>query len=127
MAGLTSSYDYGPLGAQLLKNIRDAWWHTFVESRPDMVGLDSQILLHPQTWVASGHVSSFNDPLVEDVKTHKRYRADHLLEGWLKLQESHLLNSLAKRSKISVRNGGVNQKIPRSQSWGQPGVRTKTV
>ncbi|MCA9372906.1 glycine--tRNA ligase [Candidatus Woesebacteria bacterium] len=86
--GLTSSYDYGPLGAQLLKNIRDAWWHTFVESRPDMVGLDSQILLHPQTWVASGHVSSFNDPLVEDVKTHKRYRADHLLEGWLKLQES---------------------------------------
>lgn len=86
--GLTSSYDYGPLGAQLLKNIRDAWWHTFVESRADMVGLDSQILLHPQTWVASGHVSSFNDPLVEDVKTHKRYRADHLLEGWLKLQES---------------------------------------
>jgi glycyl-tRNA synthetase len=84
--GLTSSYDFGPLGAQLLKNIRSAWWHTFVESRPDMVGLDTQILLHPQTWVASGHVDSFNDPLVEDVKTHKRYRADHLLEGWLKLQ-----------------------------------------
>ena len=84
--GLTSSYDFGPLCAQLLKNIRSEWWHAFVESRADMVGLDSQILLHPQTWVASGHVASFNDPLVEDVKTHKRYRADHLLESWLKLQ-----------------------------------------
>lgn len=84
--GLTSSYDFGPLGAQLLKNIRNEWWRYFIETRPDMVGLDTQIMLHPQTWVASGHVASFNDPLVEDLKTHKRYRADHLLEGWLKLQ-----------------------------------------
>ena len=48
-----------------------------------MVGLDSQIMLHPQTWVASGHVASFSDPMVEDKKTHKRYRADHLIEAWL--------------------------------------------
>lgn len=82
--GLMSSYDYGPMGAELLRNIRNLWWKTFIQDRTDMVGLDSQILLHPQTWVASGHVSSFADPLVEDKKTHKRYRADHLIEAWMK-------------------------------------------
>ncbi|HOZ02971.1 MAG TPA: glycine--tRNA ligase [Candidatus Woesebacteria bacterium] len=83
--GLANSYDYGPLGAQLLKNIRDLWWHHFIESRPDMTGIDSQIIQHPQTWIASGHVAEFNDPLVEDLITHKRYRADHVIETWLQL------------------------------------------
>ena len=81
--GLASSYDYGPLGTELLRNIRDLWWREMLHKRPDMVGLDSQILLHPETWVASGHVASFTDPLVEDKETHKRYRADHLIEQWL--------------------------------------------
>jgi glycyl-tRNA synthetase len=81
--GLVSSYDYGPLGAELLRNIRNIWWETFISRRADIVGLDSQILLHPQTWVASGHVDSFTDPLVEDKVTHRRYRADHLIEYWL--------------------------------------------
>jgi len=81
--GLASSYDYGPLGAELLRNIRNLWWREMIHKRPDMVGLDSQILLHPETWVASGHVASFTDPLVEDKATHKRYRADHLIELWL--------------------------------------------
>ncbi len=81
--GLASSYDYGPLGAELLRNIRNLWWRDMVTCREDMVGLDSQILLHPETWVASGHVTAFNDPLVEDKVTHKRYRADHLIENWL--------------------------------------------
>lgn len=80
--GLVSSYDYGPLGTELLRNIRTLWWDAMVTSRQDMVGVDTQILLHPQTWVASGHVSAFNDPLVEDKVTHKRYRADHLIEDW---------------------------------------------
>jgi glycyl-tRNA synthetase len=84
--GLANSYDYGPLGAQLLKNIRDLWWREFITKREDMVGLDSAILLHPQTWVASGHVESFTDPLVEDKETHKRYRADHLIEAWIARQ-----------------------------------------
>lgn len=81
--GLANSYDYGPLGVLLLKNIKDAWFDTFVNKRTDMVGLDSQILLHPETWVASGHVASFSDPLVEDLITHKRYRADHLIEAFI--------------------------------------------
>lgn len=84
--GLANSYDYGPMGAELLRNIRSAWWQEFIHERIDMVGLDSQILLHPETWVASGHVASFSDPLVEDKKTGKRYRADHIIEAWLKNQ-----------------------------------------
>ncbi|MEO6509339.1 MAG: glycine--tRNA ligase, partial [Patescibacteria group bacterium] len=81
--GLANSYDYGPLGAELLRNIRNLWWTEFIHKRSDMVGIDSQIILHPETWVASGHVGSFSDPLVEDIKNHKRYRADHLIEAWL--------------------------------------------
>lgn len=81
--GLVSSYDYGPAGAELLRSIRDLWWQEFVHRRSDMVGIDSQIILHPKTWEASGHVTSFNDPLVEDKVTHKRYRIDHLIESWL--------------------------------------------
>lgn len=84
--GLANSYDYGPLGAELLKNIRDTWWKEFIHKRQDMVGLDSQILQHPETWVASGHVASFSDPLVEDKVTHKRYRADHIIEAWVEKQ-----------------------------------------
>jgi glycyl-tRNA synthetase len=81
--GLSNSYDYGPAGAELLRNIRNIWWKRFINDRDDMVGLDSQIILNPETWVASGHVNSFNDPMVEDVKTHKRYRADHIIQKWL--------------------------------------------
>ncbi len=81
--GLVSSYDYGPLGAELLRTIRNLWWDEMITYRGDMVALDTQILLHPDTWVASGHVNAFNDPLVEDSVTHKRYRADLLIDAWL--------------------------------------------
>lgn len=81
--GLANSYDYGPLGAELLRNIRNLWWKEFIHKRQDMVGVDTQIMQHPQTWVASGHVGAFSDPLVEDRKTNKRYRADHIIEAWL--------------------------------------------
>lgn len=81
--GLANSYDYGPMGAELLNNIKNLWWKHFITTRPDMVGLQSQILQHPQTWVASGHVEAFHDPMVEDKITHKRYRADHIIESYL--------------------------------------------
>lgn len=87
--GLTSSFDYGPLGAELLRNIRNLWWEEMISRRADMAGLDSQILLHPQTWVASGHVDAFTDPLVEDKITHKRYRADHIIAAWLEENPPH--------------------------------------
>ncbi len=79
--GLQNSWDYGPLGVELMNNIKSAWWKFFVTSRPDIVGLDSTIIMNPKVWESSGHISNFTDPLVEDKKTHIRYRADHLLEG----------------------------------------------
>lgn len=78
--GLAGTWDYGPLGVTLKKNIEKLWWARFVEGREDMYGIDASILMNQQVWKASGHVDGFNDPLVEDVKTKKRYRADHLLE-----------------------------------------------
>jgi len=81
--GLISSYDYGPLGAEMLRSLRNLWWDEMITYRGDMVGVDTQIMLHPQTWVASGHVTAFNDPLIEDSITHKRYRADQLIAEWL--------------------------------------------
>ncbi len=78
--GLAGTWDYGPLGVALKKNIENLWWRYFVDSRDDMYGIDSAILMNPKVWEASGHVAGFSDPLVSDVKTKKRYRADHLLE-----------------------------------------------
>ncbi len=78
--GLSGTWDYGPLGVELKKNIENHWWRMFVQERDDMCGIDSAILMNPMVWEASGHVGGFNDPLVTDVKTKKRYRADHLLE-----------------------------------------------
>ena len=78
--GLSGTWDYGPLGVNLKRNISNLWWQTFVESRSNMYGIDSAILMNSNVWKASGHISSFNDPLIEDVKTKKRYRIDHLLE-----------------------------------------------
>lgn len=78
--GLAGTWDYGPLGTALKRNITNAWWKFIVDGRDDMYGIDSTILMNPKVWVASGHVDTFNDPLIEDVKTKKRYRLDHLLE-----------------------------------------------
>ena len=76
--GLRSSWDYGPLGAELLRNLRDAWWKTMVRDRDDVVGLDSSIIQSRQVWVASGHEASFTDPLVECTNCHHRFRIDKL-------------------------------------------------
>jgi glycyl-tRNA synthetase len=78
--GLAGTWDYGPLGVALKKNIENAWWNRFVDQREDMYGMDAAILMNQNVWKASGHVAGFSDPLVEDIKTKKRYRADHLLE-----------------------------------------------
>lgn len=82
--GLQSVYDYGPLGSELMRNLRAMWWKKFILDREDIVGIESQIFMHPQVWVASGHVGGFADPMVEDTKTNKRYRADHIIEEWCK-------------------------------------------
>lgn len=79
--GFANAWDYGPYGIELKNNIRDAWWKRFVHAREDVVGVDTPIIQHPKIWEASGHLATFSDPLVEDKKTHKRYRLDHLLEA----------------------------------------------
>ncbi len=78
--GLAGTWDYGPLGVELKNNLKDLWWRRFVQERDDMYGLDAAILMPAKVWEASGHTSTFADPLVEDLKTKKPYRADHLLE-----------------------------------------------
>src|SRR5579885_1047661 len=72
--GTKSAWDYGPLGVELKDNIKRQWWNYMVRSREDVVGLDSSVILPRQVWVASGHVATFSDPLVECTNCHKRYR-----------------------------------------------------
>lgn len=79
--GLGSVWDYGPLGAELKRNVKNAWWRSVVHERLDMVGLDSAILMHPAVWKASGHVDGFSDPLVDCKECKKRFRLDHLPEA----------------------------------------------
>ena len=78
--GIASTWDYGPLGVELKRNIKDAWWRKFVWERDDMVGLDSSILMNPEVWRASGHVDSFTDPLVDCRECRQRWREDQLEE-----------------------------------------------
>ena len=80
--GLANTWDYGPLGAELKNNIKRAWWKKFVQENPYNVGLDAAILMNPQTWVASGHLGGFSDPLMDCRACKERFRADKLIEDW---------------------------------------------
>lgn len=106
--GLSGTWDFGPLGVQLKRNIMQLWWKMFVDEREDMYGIDAAILMNQKVWQASGHVDTFNDPLVEDLETKQRFRADHLLkdagysvEG-LGLEE---LTNLIKENGVKSPNG----------------------
>ncbi len=79
--GLSSCWDYGPLGVEMKRNIKHAWWRAVVQERDDMVGLDASILMHPQTWEASGHIEGFTDPLVECKNCHLRWRSDDFTDN----------------------------------------------
>ena len=79
--GLGAVYDYGPMGVELRRNIRDQWWKAMTRKHGNIVGLDASIFMHPKVWEASGHVDGFNDPMIDDKQSKKRYRADHLIEG----------------------------------------------
>ena len=79
--GQGSTYDWGPLGVELKKRVKDAWWEAMVYSRQDVVGLDSAIIQSPRVWEASGHVGGFSDPLIDNKTSKQRYRADHLVEA----------------------------------------------
>src|ERR1700761_6671321 len=76
--GLNGFWDYGPLGAELKRNVKELWWKSMTRLREDVVGLDASIIMHPQIWRASGHVDTFADPMVDCLLTKKRYRADQI-------------------------------------------------
>ncbi len=97
--GLAAAYDYGPNGVELKNNIKQYWWKSMVSMHEDIVGLDSAILMHPTTWKASGHVDAFNDPLIDNRDSKKRYRADVLIENHIAKIEAKIEKDCVKAAK----------------------------
>ncbi|MFN3426383.1 MAG: glycine--tRNA ligase [Candidatus Thermochlorobacter sp.] len=95
--GLGACYDYGPLGVELKRHIKDAWWDAMTKEHDNIVGIDAAIMMHPRTWEASGHVASFSDPMIDDKTSKKRYRADHLIEAYIASLEKKGKHSEAER------------------------------
>ncbi|MCL4132550.1 UNVERIFIED_CONTAM: hypothetical protein GTU68_023312 [Idotea baltica] len=94
--GLSAVYDYGPNGVALKNNIKQYWWRSMVQMNENVVGLDSSIFMHPKVWKASGHVDAFNDPLVDNKDSKKRYRADQLIEGYTDKIEAKIKKDVEK-------------------------------
>lgn len=97
--GLGAVYDYGPNGVQLKRNIKEYWWKSMVGMHQNIVGLDSGILMHPTIWKASGHVDAFNDPLIDNKDSKKRYRADVLIEEWAEKRRERAQKEIDKARK----------------------------
>lgn len=117
--GLANTWDYGPYGSQLKKNIMDFWWKTFIEGRDDMVGLDSAILMNPRVWEASGHVANFADPLMDCKKCQERVRGDKILEEHLKttiagLSNEEIFNKVMEEKIVCPKCGKLDWTQPRS-------------
>jgi glycyl-tRNA synthetase len=97
--GLSAVYDYGQMGAELKKNLRDYWWKAMVQMHENIVGIDAAIFMHPTTWKASGHVDAFNDPLIDNKDSKKRYRADVLIEEHVAKIEDKIKKEVEKATK----------------------------
>jgi glycyl-tRNA synthetase len=97
--GLSAVYDYGHNGTELKNNIKDYWWRAMVQLNDNIVGIDSSILMHPTIWKASGHVDAFNDPLIDNKDSKKRYRADVLIEDHISKLESKIQKEISKAEK----------------------------
>ena len=105
--GLGSTWDYGPLGIELKRNVKNLWWKSMVTSRDNIVGMDTAILMHPNVWEASGHVKNFHDPLVDNKESKKRYRVDHLLED----QDKQIIDKLVDLIDSNVSYANNEEKI----------------
>ena len=97
--GLSAVYDYGPLGVELKNNIKSYWWDSMVKMHKNIVGLDSSIFMHPDTWKASGHIDAFNDPLIDNKDSKKRYRADVLIEDYIEKIKNKIQKDIDKAKK----------------------------
>ena len=94
--GLSAAYDYGQLGVELKNNIKNYWWTAMTRMHQNIVGIDASIFMHPTTWKASGHVDAFNDPLIDNKDSKKRYRADVLLEEYMAKSEAKITKEIEK-------------------------------
>ena len=92
--GLANTWDYGNIGVELKNNVKKAWWQKFVQESPYNVGVDCAILMNTQTWVASGHIGSFSDPLMDCKSCHERFRADKLIEDYAEANHVELKSSV---------------------------------
>ncbi len=97
--GLAATYDYGPYGVELKNNLKDYWWKSMVYNHENIVGIDAAIFMHPKTWKASGHVDAFNDPMIDNKDSKKRYRADVLVEEYLDKIEQKVNKEIKKAAK----------------------------
>ena len=97
--GLSAAYDYGPNGVELKNNIKNYWWKSMVNMHDNIVGIDSSIFMHPTTWKASGHIDAFNDPLIDNKDSKKRYRADVLIENYIEKIENKIQKDIEKARK----------------------------
>jgi glycyl-tRNA synthetase len=110
--GLSAVYDYGQMGAQLKKNLRDEWWKSMTQLNENIVGIDAAIFMHPTVWKASGHVDNFSDPMIDNKDSNKRYRVDHLIEGFAETLEPHAAEELlAEMDRLLAANDFAGLKI----------------
>ena len=110
--GLANTWDYGPLGVEFKNNVKRAWWKKFVQENPYNVGLDAAILMNPQTWVASGHLAGFSDPLMDCRECHERFRADKLIEDFCEEKGIALTESVDAWSQEKMMQFIEENKIP---------------
>ena len=97
--GLSAAYDYGPFGVELKNNIKNYWWKSMVNMNENIIGIDSSIFMHPKTWKSSGHIDAFNDPLIDNKDSKKRYRADVLIEDYISKIKSKINKDCEKAAK----------------------------
>ncbi|MDY3300977.1 MAG: glycine--tRNA ligase [Lachnospiraceae bacterium] len=110
--GLANTWDYGPLGVELKNNVKKAWWQKFVQESPYNVGVDCAILMNTQTWVASGHIGGFSDPLMDCKECHERFRADQLIENFAKEKGIELESSVDGWSNEEMQNWINDHNVP---------------
>ena len=125
--GLNAVYDYGHNGVLLKNNIRDYWWKSMVQINQNIIGVDSAIFMHPKTWVASGHVDAFNDPLIDNKDSKKRYRADVLIEEYIEKQKIKINKEVLKAKKRFGDKFDENEFITTNQRVIELDTRVKSI
>ena len=115
--GLSAVYDYGQMGVELKNNIKRYWWDSMTSFHDNIVGIDAAIFMHPRVWEASGHVGAFNDPLIDNKDSKKRYRADVLIEDWIAKQDEKIDKEVEKGRKRFGNGSTRSSSAPPIRAW----------